>query len=65
MLRHHFPMFKLIVTECHSNPSEWEWRVCDTNDQPLQIGWKRTREEAKHEGESALFNLLVAAENSS
>jgi hypothetical protein len=56
-LRHHFPMFKLIITECRGNPPGWEWRVCGSSDQPLRVGWKKTREEAEHEGESALFNL--------
>jgi hypothetical protein len=55
-------MFKLIITECRSNPAEWEWCVCDLSDRPLRVGWKRTREEARREAESALFKLLASGE---
>jgi hypothetical protein len=63
LLRHDFPMFKLIITECRGNPPDWEWCVCDISDQPLRVGWKRTREEARHEAESALFDLLASGGN--
>ena len=62
-MRHDFPMFKLIITECRGNPPDWEWCVCDISDQPLRVGWKRTREEARHEAESALFDLLASGGN--
>ena len=63
LLRHHSPMFKLILTECRGNPPDWEWCVCDISDRPLKVGWKRTREEARHEAESALSNLLASGGN--
>ena len=51
-------MFKLIITECGGSPTEWEWRVCDAAGQPLRIGWQRSRNVAKQEGERALFKLI-------
>jgi hypothetical protein len=55
-----FTMFKLIITECGGRLTEWQWCVCDSSDRPLKVGWKRTREEARHEAERALFNLLAS-----
>jgi hypothetical protein len=51
-------MSKLIITECGGSPTEWEWRVCDAAGQPLRIGWQRSRNVAKQEGERALFKLI-------
>ena len=56
-------MFELIITECEGSPIEWEWRVCDASGRPLLIGWQRSRKEAKHEGEKALFKLLASGRN--
>jgi len=47
-------MLKLIITECGGSPTEWEWRVCDAAGQPLRIGWQRSRNMAKQEGESVV-----------
>ena len=51
-------MLKLIITECGGSPTEWEWRVCNAAGQPLRIGWQRSRNMAKQEGERALFKLI-------
>jgi hypothetical protein len=51
-------MLKVIITECGGSPTEWEWRVCDAAGQPLRIGWQRSRNAAKQEGERALFRLI-------
>jgi len=58
-----FPMFELIITECEGSPIEWEWRVCDASGRPLLIGWQRSRKEANHGGEKALFKLLASGRN--
>ena len=51
-------MLEVRVIEC--SPTEWEWRVCDPSGWPLMLGWKRKRNEAKHEAEKALFKLLAS-----
>ena len=56
-------MFEVIITECEGSPTEWEWRVCDTSGRPLLIGWQRSRKEAKHDGEKALFKLLASGKD--
>jgi hypothetical protein len=53
-------MLKVIITECGGSPTEWEWRVCDAAGQPLRIGWQRSRNAAKQEGERALFKLIAS-----
>jgi hypothetical protein len=53
-------MLKLIITECGGSPTEWEWRVCDAAGQPLRIGWQRSRNAAKQEGERTLFELIAS-----
>jgi hypothetical protein len=50
-----------VETDHHGmsgSPTEWEWRVCDAAGQPLRIGWQRSRNVAKQEGERALFKLI-------
>ena len=53
-------MFEVIITKCECSPTEWEWRVCDTSDRPLMLGWQKSRTDAKYEGEKALFTLLAS-----
>jgi len=36
----------------------WEWQVLDGTDL-IRSGFKKTRSEAKHEGESAMFEILA------
>jgi len=54
-------MFEVILTQ-RENPAEWEWRICDNSGsgRPLMVGWRKSRKDAKYEGESALFNLLAS-----
>jgi hypothetical protein len=54
---------RVIITECECSPTESEWRVCDTCGQPLMLGWQKSRTDAKHEGERALFKLLASGGN--
>jgi hypothetical protein len=56
-------MFEVTITECERSPTEWEWRVSDTSGRPLMVGWQKSRNDAKYEGERALFNLLASGLN--
>jgi hypothetical protein len=53
-------MLQVKIIECVCTPKEWEWRICDSSGQPLMVGWQRSREKAKLEGDKALFRLLAS-----
>jgi hypothetical protein len=51
-------MLEVKITEC--GPTEWEWRVCQVGGQDIEVGWRKTRAEAKRQGEGVLFRLLAS-----
>ena len=56
--RYTFTMLEVVIIE--SSPNKWEWRVCDSGGRPIKVGWRKTRKDAKYQGEGALFNLLAS-----
>ena len=51
-------MLEVKIIEC--GHTEWEWRVCQVGGPCIEAGWQKTRADAKHQAEGALFRLLVS-----
>jgi hypothetical protein len=52
-----FSMFEMALTK--RGRSKWEWPVHDAAGNVVMRGWEISRPEAKYQGDSALFLLLM------
>ena len=51
-------MLEVKIIEC--GPTECEWHVCHVSGQCIEVGWQKTRADAKRQGEGTLFRLLAS-----
>ena len=50
-------MFEVVVIE--RGLTHWEWQGCNSDGVQIARGRKKTRAEARYQGNRALFSLLV------